>query len=52
MLFIISKKTRKSLVGSIFVCGVIFLGIGGGIIAVSIIRYFLNSFNTNKKKNV
>ena len=34
--FIISKKTRKSLVGSIFVCGVIFLGIGGGIIAVGI----------------
>lgn len=32
--------------------GKVAIAIGGGIIAVSIIRYFLNSFNTNKKKNV
>ncbi len=32
--------------------GKVAIAIGGGIIAVSIIRYFLNGFNTKKKKKV
>ena len=35
----------------LLITGKVAIAIGGGIIAVSIVRYFLNSFNTNKKKN-
>ena len=43
-------KDYDEFAAQLLITGKVAIAIGGGIIAVSIIRYFLNSFNSKKNK--